>query len=150
MKSLYKLDDGRTSGGHAVEAFVFLEEGPVPLGDQVGPKGDLIDETKPQSAHHADQLLGFGIDELGGETRCDTGGDGIPFLQDMPDVIDGAEHMFCILAANTDTISAADTSFSNDLRLAGRDANRFCRALANTGITHPASFPNGGHEGFGV
>jgi hypothetical protein len=89
------------------------------LGDQIGSKGDLIDETKPQSSHHADQLLGFDIDEFGGKTRCDTGGYGIPFLQDMLDVINGTEHMFRILAANTDTISTTDTSFSNDLRLTG-------------------------------
>jgi hypothetical protein len=119
MKSLYKLDDGRTRGGHAVEAFVFLEEGPVPLGDQIGSKGYLVDEAKPQSPHHADQLLGFDIDELGRKTRCDTGCYGIAFLQDMLDVINGTEHMFCILAANTDTVPTADTSFGNDLRLAG-------------------------------
>jgi hypothetical protein len=119
MKSLDKLDDGRTGGSDAVEAFISLEEGPVPLSDQISSKSYLVDETKPQSTHHADQLLGFDIDELGGKTRCDTGGDGISSLQDPLDVVNGTEDMFSILATNTDTIPTADASFSDDLRLAG-------------------------------
>jgi hypothetical protein len=60
--------------------------------------GDLFDDGEPQAA--AENVLSI-------------------LVQEMLHVINGTEHMFCILATNTDTIPTADASFSNDLRLTG-------------------------------
>jgi hypothetical protein len=52
-------------------------------------------------------------------------------------------YYFCVLAADADTVSAADAPFDDYFRLPLNDADSFGRAFPDAGVALAASFFNG-------
>ena len=113
---------------------------------EVGAEGDLVHVREAEGAQAGDQRAGVALGELGGVARRHDGGDRRLARQKLLSVLDAAQHLLGVLAADGDAVAAADAARLDDARLAVEDLDGLGGALAHAGVAHAALLADGGDE----
>ena len=115
-------------------------------GDQVRAEGDLVDAGEAKRPHHPHHLLVGDAEEFRGEAGRHAGNHRPAAGEEFFHVGDIGAILFRALRALPHAVAADDAPLRHHLGLAGDDADRLRRALADARVAHAAAFLQGGDE----